>query len=221
MTGRDEWLTEGRALAEHRERDQWALGDWVVQGERRYGDLLQAAAAIGIDYGVLRNLATVARKVEESRRRDSLSWSHHAAIAALPVEVGDALLDRAEAEEWSREVIREEAREASEVNRLRLENQRLRRALADAGTAKAAARRLERQVKDGVKATIRTYQDMTAIVREGSTSPALAALHGNARNALAARLAKIVMDGHGAAEAILGEELLPAIAALDPEGSGS
>ena len=49
-----------------------------------------------------------------SRQRDSLSWSHHAAVAALPAEVGDDLLSRAAAEGWSRE-----AHLAAEVARLR------------------------------------------------------------------------------------------------------
>ena len=116
LTVREAWLRQ----------DRWALGDyggfaaflarrrfaclWAASEDRAYGDLVEAAAKIGVGYKTLHNLASVARKIDLSRRRDKLSWSHHAAVAALPVEIGDKLLARAEAEGWSRTRMREEAR---------------------------------------------------------------------------------------------------------------
>ena len=70
---REEWLEAGRRLSERSERDRWALGDWACHGERAYGDLVKAAALIGLSYGALRNLASVARKIELSRWRYLLS----------------------------------------------------------------------------------------------------------------------------------------------------
>ena len=70
---REEWLAHGRRLGERVERDRWALGDWACHGEQAYGDLAEAAAKIRIGYGYLGNLKSVARKVEVSRRRETLS----------------------------------------------------------------------------------------------------------------------------------------------------
>ena len=106
----------GPPFGQRSERDRWALGDWACHGERAYGDLVKAAALIGLSYGALRNLASVARKIELSRWRYLLSWSHHAAVAAVaavPPEIGDDLLDRAAGEGWSRDTMRKEARAAS------------------------------------------------------------------------------------------------------------
>jgi N6-adenosine-specific RNA methylase IME4 len=44
----------------------------------------------------------VASRVETSRRREVLSWSHHKEVAALEPAEQDAWLDRAEAEGWTR-----------------------------------------------------------------------------------------------------------------------
>ena len=194
------------------------LGDWALEGLCEYGDVVEAAGEIGIDYGALRNLMSVARKVPLSRRNDNLSWSHHAAVAALPADTADALLARAEAERWPREIMREEAREASELHRLRSENKRLRQALAEAGTSRAAARRTERQVRDGCKAAVRTYRDLAAVVREAASSPALQALHGNARTALAIRLEQVVRAAGADTAEVIGETLVPAIGELREGG---
>jgi hypothetical protein len=39
--------------------------------------------ATGLDYQTLRNYAAVARRFELSRRRDNLSFHHHAELCAL------------------------------------------------------------------------------------------------------------------------------------------
>ena len=119
---REAWIEDGRRLGERIERDRWALGDWACHGERAYGELAAAAANIGVAYQTLRHLASVAGKIELCRRRHNLSWSHHAEVASLPVETGDELLDRAAAEDWSRERMREEARAASRLGQLEAEN---------------------------------------------------------------------------------------------------
>ncbi len=190
---REAWLEAGRRLGERTERDRWALGDWACHGERAYGDL--AAAEIGVAYQTIRNLATVARKIELSRRRDSLSWSHHAEIASLPVDVGDALLDRAEAEGWSHAVMREKARAASEVAQLEArlkklsdENEQLHREKAPE-TAEEKARDAVRQTLTRMKAEGRVVNDAvrrTATMFMGLGDKKVAgSLHGNRRSGLA------------------------------------
>ena len=57
-------------------------------------------------YQTLRNLAWVARSFETSRRRDSLSFAHHAEVAALPQAEQELWLNRAERLGWSRNELR-------------------------------------------------------------------------------------------------------------------
>lgn len=64
---------------------QWAIGDWLVDGKKHYGDKLyeRAAAITGAEEKTLRNFKSIAATVELSRRRDKLSWAHHAEAASL------------------------------------------------------------------------------------------------------------------------------------------
>jgi hypothetical protein len=63
----------------------WCLGDWLVYGQAafsgRYRDALEQTS---LDYQTLRSYAWVARRFPVSRRRDNLSFGHHAETAALP-----------------------------------------------------------------------------------------------------------------------------------------
>jgi hypothetical protein len=92
------WLDRGRKLARTHSRQHWELGDWLVEGtkkwERRAYD---AAERLFPDYDrkTLVNLAYVARALPTSRRRDSLSWSHHEAVAGMNETEQQQLLDHA------------------------------------------------------------------------------------------------------------------------------
>lgn len=75
---------------------QWWLGDWVRYGTTRWGEKYKEAARItGYDVKTLRNIVYVAEQVEVSRRRDNLTWSHHAEVCALGPEEQDKWLDLA------------------------------------------------------------------------------------------------------------------------------
>ena len=180
---RDEWLAAGKVLGERTERDRWALGDWACHGERDYGDLAEAAVKIGVGYQTLRNLAMVARKVELSRRRDNLGWSHHAEVAARSVTVGDDLLARAEAEGWSRAVLREEARAASELERLRAANRKLAEENEQLRQSSSQVRDLIRQTRARMKAESRVTREAvnrTVDILNELTQPEIASkMHGN------------------------------------------
>lgn len=78
---------------------QWWLGDMLNIAERRYGETY-AQAVDEHDYtkGYLANMKYVAGKIETSRRRENLSFSHHQVVAALPKEGQDYWLDLAEKE---------------------------------------------------------------------------------------------------------------------------
>jgi len=75
---------------------QWWLGDWIRYGTTRWGEKYkQAAKVTGYDVQTLRNIAYVAGQIPASRRRDNLTWSHHAEVCALEPEEQDRWLDLA------------------------------------------------------------------------------------------------------------------------------
>jgi hypothetical protein len=55
-----------------------------------------AVSETGLGYQTIANLKSVARKVDISRRRENLSFGHHAEVAALPAEQQQRLLDLAD-----------------------------------------------------------------------------------------------------------------------------
>lgn len=110
----EEWQSLGDGLQRLGHALKWAIGDWLLAGEHRYGEKYTAAVeATGWENQTLRNLKWVASKFELSRRRDNLPWSTHEAVAALPPDVADTILARADAEHLSRAAVRELVRAAS------------------------------------------------------------------------------------------------------------
>jgi hypothetical protein len=106
-----EWAEAGRKLARLVDAFAWCLGDWLVYGQERYESrYLEAIEKVGLDYQTLRNYAWVARKFEASRRRERLSFQHHAEVAALPHLEQDHWLDRAEKHGWSKRYLRQQVR---------------------------------------------------------------------------------------------------------------
>src|SRR5690242_627981 len=80
----DEWMSAGRQIARISTASAWWIGDWLSYGERAYGSRYRIAVDLtSFDYKTLRNYVWVARRFELSRRRDSLSFQHHAEVAAL------------------------------------------------------------------------------------------------------------------------------------------
>lgn len=97
----DEWVFLGRDLYQGGQRMTWWLADWAAFGERRYGKLKEFCEANGMNYGTVRNLASVAGAVELSRRRDNLSFGHHVEVAGLEPREQTKWLGRAEKEKWA------------------------------------------------------------------------------------------------------------------------
>jgi len=80
----------------------WWLGDWLIYGRENFPDRYkQAVAGTSLDYQTLRNYAWVAGRFAVSRRRDSLSFQHHAAVASLMSSQQDLWLDLASSRRWS------------------------------------------------------------------------------------------------------------------------
>lgn len=95
----EEWETYGTRIGLMSKSTNWWLGDWVRFGQRRYDLRYREAAEIsGYDEQTLMNLAYVAGRFSTSRRREALSWSHHAELAKLEPADQDAWLDRATVE---------------------------------------------------------------------------------------------------------------------------
>ncbi|MFA5376469.1 MAG: DNA methyltransferase [Dehalococcoidia bacterium] len=104
----EEWERLGERLKYINGSVQFWIGDWVNYGENRYGDkYAQAIDATDYDYGTLANARYVAEKVEFSRRRENLPFSHHQEVASLPPEDQEMLLSKAEEEHLSLAALRE------------------------------------------------------------------------------------------------------------------
>jgi len=105
------WLGVGAQLAAVASASAWCLGDWLAYGQAAYGgQYREAVARTGLDYQTLRNYAWVAGRFELSRRRDTLSFGHHAEVAALPAPEQDFWLRKAEQFGWSVRRLRREVR---------------------------------------------------------------------------------------------------------------
>jgi hypothetical protein len=105
------WIQWGRWLGTVGRGSGWWIGDWVRFGNARYGERYKLVASItGYDTQTLMNMAYVTSRFEPARRRESLSFSHHAEVAALCQEEQDRWLERAMLERLSVRALRAELR---------------------------------------------------------------------------------------------------------------
>jgi hypothetical protein len=118
----EEWAEQGRRLGVMGRAAGWWVGDWLTFGNLAYGERYARASRItGYDVQTLMNMAYVASRFDVSRRREALSWSHHAELAALPPDEQDRWLDQAEADRFSVRCLREALRTERRAERA-LEN---------------------------------------------------------------------------------------------------
>lgn len=132
--GFDAWRKLGAKFGAYANATPWWLGDWLAFGQLKYGHRYKdAIAATGLDYQTLRNYAMVARRFDVSRRRDNLSFQHHAELCALSDDEQDLWLERAAAEGWPRKELRRQRQQSgrpavrSQVFRLDVEVDRAER----------------------------------------------------------------------------------------------
>jgi hypothetical protein len=115
-----DWIEQGRWLGAVGRASGWWIGDWIRYGNGRYGEKYgEAARLTGYDPQSLMNMAYVAGRYEPSRRREGLSFSHHAELAALSAADQELWLDRIEAGQLSVRALRFELREARRRTALR------------------------------------------------------------------------------------------------------
>lgn len=194
--GRAAWMRRGEQLARTLGETKWALGDWAAAAT--WGDLAATADAIGIEYGTLRNLASIAARFPAGRRRAGLTWSHHAEAAPLSVEAGDRLLALAEAERWSVRRLREaaaELRAEGRIEALRAENAALRAELdrrADGRAWSRDAHRVERECRQRLLAAEAELRSAIDAIEALVEHPGREAAHGNTRRGVIERLRAIL-----------------------------
>lgn len=107
----EEWLAFGENLKNIEKGVHFWIGDWINYGRARWDQTPRyklAVQQLGFDYRTLRNDAWVASKVEVSRRRDTLSFSHHEEVAPYTPEEQELLLDHAKEQGWSAKKLRSE-----------------------------------------------------------------------------------------------------------------
>ena len=117
LTPIDDWKSVGAKIACYSEATAWWFGDWLLFGRMKYGQRYKEGVALtGLDYQTLRNYAVVARRFELSRRRDNLSFQHHAEVCALPNDIQDVWLDLADHGRWSKRELRRRVRATTELS---------------------------------------------------------------------------------------------------------
>jgi hypothetical protein len=93
----DQWVDALRLLGRMDRAIQWWIGDMVNWGEEHFGErFAQGVEALGLAPHTVVNYAWVARAVPVSRRREALSFEHHAVVAAFAPEEQVAWLTTAE-----------------------------------------------------------------------------------------------------------------------------
>ena len=107
----EEWAEHGRRLGTIGRGAGWWIGDWLAYGNQRFGERYSRASRLtGYDVQTLMNMVYVATCIDVSRRRENLSFSHHAEVAALEPDEQDRWLDHALRERLSVRCLREEIR---------------------------------------------------------------------------------------------------------------
>jgi hypothetical protein len=112
----------GFALKKFDDALQFWIGDWAnlylddnMDDSQRSNVYAFLAEKFVIEHGTLKNHASVCRLLDASRRRDTLSFSHHVEIAHLPEKLKgreDEFLDAALENNWSVRQLRKEIQQA-------------------------------------------------------------------------------------------------------------
>jgi hypothetical protein len=107
------WTRIGQQIVLLSSSSAWWMGDWLVYGRETFPDRYKRAMEkTSLDYQTLRNYAWVAGRFAVSRRRETLSFQHHAAVASLPAPMQDLWLDLASSRHWSTAQLRTQLRAA-------------------------------------------------------------------------------------------------------------
>lgn len=108
----NEWSEAVNDSIMKRVRAPWIIGDLMNYGDLRFGErYAQAIDGCVVQYHTLQNWRWVCRQFEASRRRESLSWSHHETVAMWDVDHQEKWLALAESKRLSVHELRDAVRE--------------------------------------------------------------------------------------------------------------
>lgn len=109
----DTWKKAGGSLQQMDGAIHWWIGDWLNYGHEHYehGQYEEALEVLPFTYSTITHDKWVAQQIESCRRRQNLSWSHHATVAPLELEQQEELLAEAEKEGWTRAELRRRIKE--------------------------------------------------------------------------------------------------------------
>ena len=103
----EEWVQIGESLKRIHRSYIWLVIDWLIHGEREWGDTYrQVAEHLGYKVETLHNYVSVGKRIEISRRREELSIGHHDAVASLSPQKQAEWLGAAVTNSWNRETLR-------------------------------------------------------------------------------------------------------------------
>jgi hypothetical protein len=109
----DAWRKMVRKVVLVHKQSTWVLADLLNFGEQKYNEMdVQAIELTEYQPEYLAIIKYVARAVDPSRRRQSLSFSHHRLIASLEPKDQDRFLREAERNAWNCEALRQAIRES-------------------------------------------------------------------------------------------------------------
>lgn len=92
----DAWAEMGQPLVRIAQASMWWIGDWLLFGERKYGEKYsQAIEATGYALSTLKNAQWVADRFPPDQRREDVTFSQHKTIAGLDPKPRAELLARA------------------------------------------------------------------------------------------------------------------------------
>lgn len=92
----DEWLEIGTRLSKMLQSIHWYIGDWLVEGDFRYGEkYAQAVDATGFSVEICKRDFWVARRFPRETRHAELSYSHHIVVSSLPERARHRLIQEA------------------------------------------------------------------------------------------------------------------------------
>lgn len=90
----------------------WWIGDLLNAGEDCFGESFSQMCEGAVSAEMLNRYASVARRVPIENRVASLSWTAHAYVAQLPLDLQKRLLQEADRRGWTSDELRIKAREA-------------------------------------------------------------------------------------------------------------
>jgi len=115
-TSYEEWRAVGKELDLKQRVLSFCIGDWINYGRSKWekGKYKEAESEFSQKYGTLANAVYVCQRIELSRRRENLSFSHHREVAKFDTKKQDYYLDYAEKNHLSSRELRKFIKEEEE-----------------------------------------------------------------------------------------------------------